>query len=134
MIQIAILNSETWAFTGGRDFADQIMFDDVMVRLVGMFGCPAKVVHGGAKGLDAMAAEWAVRMAIPSVEVAADWDQYGKSAGPIRNEQLLERHKPNRLIAFPGGRGTNDMVQKARNRLGIEVIEIKPNAAERTVT
>lgn len=127
MLQIAIMNGETWLFCGGRTFADQIMFDDVMVRLVGMFGCPAKVVHGNAKGLDAMAAEWADRMAIPSIGVPADWATHGKAAGPIRNEDMLIDHKPKRVIAFPGGKGTADMLQRARNRRGeIEVIEIKP--------
>jgi hypothetical protein len=129
MIQIAFINNETWAFTGGRDFADQVMFDDVMVRLVEMFGCPSKVVHGSAKGLDTMAAEWADRLAIPWVGMSADWANHGKAAGPIRNEDLLRKYKPKRLIAFPGGRGTADMVKRAKNRNGaIEVIEIEPTS------
>lgn len=130
MIQVAIINGETWAFTGGREFSDQIMFDDVMVRLVDMFGCPSKVVHGAAKGLDTMAGAWASRMAIECVAMAADWQRHGHAAGPIRNEDILSKHKPKRLIAFPGGRGTADMVQRAKNRRGeVEVIEIKPEPA-----
>jgi SLOG family YspA-like protein len=131
MIQIAHINGETWAFTGGRTFADQIMFDDVMVRLLDMFGCPAKVVHGMAKGLDTMAAEWADRMAIPSIGVPADWATHGKAAGPIRNEDILVKYKPKRLVAFPGGRGTADMVARAKKRGEDEimVIEIKPTPA-----
>ena len=128
MIQVAVINNETWVFTGGRDFADQVMFDDVMVRLVGMFGCPSKVVHGAARGLDTMAAAWAGRMAIPCVGVPADWGNQGRAAGPLRNEDILRKYKPKRLVAFPGGRGTADMVRRARNRNGeIEIIEIKPD-------
>lgn len=132
MIQAAIINGETWAFTGGRTFSDQIMFDDVMVRLVGMFGCPAKVVHGAAQGLDSMADEWARRMAINVVACPADWEKLGNRAGPIRNEEVLMEHEPKRLIAFPGGKGTADMVRRAKNRRGkIEVVEIKPEPLTR---
>lgn len=133
MIQIAIMNGETWLICGGRDFSDQVMFDDVMVRLVDMFGCPNKVVHGAAKGADAMAAEWAGRMAINCVAVPADWEMHGKAAGPIRNEEMLMSHNPKRVIAFPGGAGTYDMVRRARKRKGrIEVIEIVPGVAATT--
>lgn len=129
-LQVVFANHETWAFTGGRTFSDQIMFDDVMVRLVGMFGYPAKVVHGNAAGLDKMAQAWANRMAIDCVAVLAEWDKYGKAAGPVRNEDMLIKHKPKRLIAFPGGRGTADMVRRAKNRRGeIEVVEIKTEPA-----
>jgi hypothetical protein len=129
MIQIAFINNETWLICGGRNFADQIMFDDVMVRLVGMFGCPTKVVEGGAGGADAMGREWAARMGIESVTVKADWERYGKAAGPFRNEDMLTKHRPKRVIALPGGRGTADMVQRAKNRKGeIEVIEIRPES------
>lgn len=125
-MNIAIINNETWLICGGREFADEAMFDDVMRQLVGMFGLPSKVVHGKATGADTLADRWAKRMAIDVVACAADWDKHGKAAGPIRNEDMLMDHKPKRVIAFPGGRGTDDMVQRARNRRGeIEIIEIK---------
>ena len=49
------MTDETWLICGGRDFADQAMFDEVMSRLVEMWGLPSKIVHGAAKGADAMA-------------------------------------------------------------------------------
>jgi hypothetical protein len=126
MFTIAILNNETWLICGGRLFADPAMFDDVMARLVGMWGCPSKLVHGGAPGADAMADVWGKRKAIEVVAMPADWAGKGNAAGPLRNEDMLERHKPKRVIAFPGGKGTADMVRRAKNRWGkIEVIEIK---------
>lgn len=131
MFQIAIHNNETWLICGGRSFDDQGMFDDVMSRLVGMWGCPTKIVHGAAAGADTMAAAWADRMAIASIAVPADWARHGKAAGPFRNENMLINHKPKRVIAFPGGRGTADMIQRAKNRRGeIEVVEIKPALAQ----
>ena len=127
MFQVVINNNETWLICGGRDFADQAMFDDVMSQLTRMWGCPGKVVHGGAKGADSIAGEWGKRMALEVIAVPANWDKHGRAAGPIRNEDMLIKHKPKRVIAFPGGSGTADMVQRAKNRRGeIDVVEITP--------
>jgi hypothetical protein len=129
-MQIVIQNNETWLVCGGRKFADQAMFDDVMQRLTGMFGCPSKIVHGDCPtGADQMADAWARRMAIEVKPEPADWDKHDKAAGPIRNEDMLHKHKPKRVIAFPGRNGTADMVRRAKNRRGeIDVIEIKSDA------
>jgi hypothetical protein len=126
MIGVVILTDETWLLCGGRDFSDQALFEAAMADLVGMYGCPRKVVHGAAPGLDTMADIWAKRLAVDVVACRADWDKHGKAAGPIRNEDMLIDHEPKRVIAFPGGKGTADMVRRARNRRGkIDVIEIR---------
>ncbi|HVM95122.1 MAG TPA: hypothetical protein VMT89_01980, partial [Candidatus Acidoferrales bacterium] len=44
----------------------------------------------------------------------ADWRRNGRAAGPIRNQQMLTEGKPDLVVAFPGGRGTRDMVNKAK--------------------
>src|ERR1700686_1473555 len=99
---IAIQNNETWLICGGRKFADQAMFDEVMHKLCGMWGCPAKIVHGACPtGADQMADAWGKHMALEVVPVPADWDKYDKAAGPIRNEEMLHKYKPKRVIAFP---------------------------------
>lgn len=74
------------------------------------------VVHGDARGADTLAKEWAQRAAIPRrVEVEAhpaDWSKHGKRAGPIRNRKMADVGA-DLCIAFPGGRGTSDMILKA---------------------
>jgi hypothetical protein len=49
----------------------------------------------------------------------ADWDKYGKAAGPIRNKQMLDEGKPQAVIAFSydlaRSRGTANMVAQARD-------------------
>ena len=47
-----------------------------------------------------------------------------KSAGHIRNQVMLDKGKPDVVVAFPGGRGTADMVRRAEGA-GIEVRRIK---------
>jgi hypothetical protein len=52
----------------------------------------------------------------------ADWKRHGKSAGPLRNQEMLDA-APDLVIAFPGGRGTADMVRRAKS-VNVKVIEI----------
>ncbi len=73
----------------------------------------ALLIHGGAKGADALADEWARQAYVRRVEVKADWQAHGRSAGPIRNREMLTRWSPDLVLAFPGGRGTADMVAQA---------------------
>ena len=40
-------------------------------------------------------------------------NKYGRAAGPIRNQKRLEE-KPELVAAFPGGKGTADMVRKGK--------------------
>jgi len=53
----------------------------------------------------------------------AEWDKFGRRAGPLRNEQMLREGKPDVVVAFPGGRGTAHMVRIAKEA-GIDVLEI----------
>lgn len=48
----------------------------------------------------------------------------GKAAGPIRNQRMLDDGKPDRVLAFPGGRGTANMVKLAK-AAGVPVHEIR---------
>lgn len=118
-------NGQTWLICGGRDFADQAMFDGAMGDLIRLKGCPDRIVHGAAKGADSMAAAWSERMAIECFPIPADWKAFGKAAGVMRNQAMIDYHRPELVVAFPGGKGTDDMVARAR-RHGIDVAEIKP--------
>jgi hypothetical protein len=56
------------------------------------------------------------------VTIQADWKRYGPAAGPLRNAEMLHEYQPDGVIAFPGGKGTTDMIKKAR-QAGIKVWE-----------
>jgi predicted Rossmann-fold nucleotide-binding protein len=81
------------------------------------------IIHGGASGADSLADEWAASHSRVRRVFKADWKKYGKSAGPIRNQKMLDEAKPDVVVAFPGGKGTADMVNRAK-KIGIEVMEI----------
>ncbi len=97
--------------TGGRDFNDAEMVWRVLGELHAKYKFTL-LVHGDARGLDRIAGQWAENAGIEVLACPADWKAHGRAAGPMRNKQMLE-HKPELLVAFPGGRGTADMVRKA---------------------
>jgi len=130
MFNVIPINDQTWLICGGRDFADTEIFDSAMSELVALQGMPARVVEGGAKGADSMARGWAQRHALDIVTEKAQWNVYRRSAGVIRNQAMLDKYKPDFVVAFPGGKGTADMVERGR-KAGVNVAEIKENLNER---
>lgn len=72
------------------------------------------VVTGGQTGVDTVAKEWADCHSIENKSFYADWQQYGRAAGPIRNKKMLDEMTPELVIAFPGGLGTASMKALAR--------------------
>lgn len=82
------------------------------------------LIAGGANGADTVAEEWAVYQGIKTEIYPADWSKYGKRAGFIRNSQMLDEGNPDLVIAFPGGAGTNMMIELAREK-GVKVIEVE---------
>jgi hypothetical protein len=73
------------------------------------------VVHGAARGADRIAGEVATELGC-TVEVhPANWDRYGKAAGPIRNLEMI-RQGADVCLAFPLGpsRGTRHAMAAAR--------------------
>lgn len=93
---------------GGRKYTDAETIDKVLSTLDITI-----LAHGGATGADSLAGEWAHRNHIPCNVFSADWRKYGKGAGPERNQRMLDQFKPDLVLAFPGGRGTADMVKRA---------------------
>ncbi len=73
-----------------------------------------EVVSGGAAGADSDGEIWACELNIPVRRFAADWDKHGKAAGPIRNAEMADYAEA--LIAFPGGKGTANMVKQAKKK------------------
>jgi len=84
------------------------------------------VIHGGASGADTMAGDAALLLGCPVVVFLPDWEKYGKRAGFVRNDEMLDEG-PDLVIAFwnQTSKGTKYTIDKARER-GIEtkVIEI----------
>ncbi len=81
------------------------------------------LVHGQCPkgGADLWAERWALRHGLTVERHPADWDRYGKAAGPRRNTAMVELGA-DLCVAFPGpgSSGTWDCVRKASDA-GIRV-------------
>lgn len=95
--------------TGGRDFTDMELVTTTLDKL-----WIRHLYHGAANGADTLCATWAKLYGVPATAMPADWRKHGVAAGIIRNQAMLDKFKPDLLVAFPGGRGTADMVQRAQ--------------------
>ena len=75
-----------------------------------------EVVCGGAKGVDSLGKQWAEEHQVPVTMFPANWEKYGKSAGPKRNQEMAEYAEA--LIAVWDGksRGTKSMIDLAVER------------------
>lgn len=82
------------------------------------------IVHGDAPGTDVIAGEWTRLPWKRAIEEPhpADWDKYGKAAGPRRNQEMVDLGAE-LCLAFPLGesRGTRDCMRRAE-AAGIPVI------------
>lgn len=104
---------------GGRDYADRRCVYAVLDDLAGH---AEEIICGGANGADALARDWAAYRSIPCHVYNADWETHGRKAGPLRNQKMLDEGKPDLVIAFPGGRGTADMLRRAE-RAGVAIVK-----------
>ena len=78
---------------------------------------PDIVIHGACRGADQLADEAAKELGIECSSYPAQWYTYGKAAGPIRNQRMIDEGNPDFVLAFhsdiANSKGTKDMVERA---------------------
>lgn len=109
---------------GGRDYADREAVWRELDAIRSQNG-DLCVIEGGAGGADGLARDWARTHNGATKTFRATWSLHGKAAGPIRNQRMIDEGKPHLCLAFPGGKGTADMVRRAR-AARVPVLEITP--------
>lgn len=120
---------------GNRDYTNVNVIEAVLNGLTALadydFNEPElTIIEGGAKGADAIAAAWADRYDdIDHEQYPAQWDKYGKAAGPHRNRQMIEEGNPHVVYAFTHkplaeSKGTLSMVTLAR-KVGLPVYAVE---------
>lgn len=83
------------------------------------------IIVGGCRGVDTIAKQWALDLYIPVKEYPADWEKYGKGAGPRRNEEMAKI--ATHLIAFKSSKstGTQNMITLANKyNLWVKIINV----------
>ena len=97
-----------YIIAGGRDF-DNIY---IMAQALDQFEKDiTEVVSGTARGADSIGEQWARGRDIPIKKFEPNWEQYGKSAGFIRNSEMGAY--ADAAICFWNGKsaGTKHMIQ-----------------------
>jgi len=110
------------AIVGSRDFKELHR----VRRYIWDLSKLATIVSGGARGVDQAAEDAAKQTGHQFVVYRADWDKHGKSAGMIRNAEIVANC--DKLVAFWDGksRGTKNSIERALQASHVrEVIVIK---------
>lgn len=114
---------------GGREFSDYQLVADTLDSLISAMGTDdITIVSGGCKGADSLGERYAKEHGLALAVFPADWKQYGRAAGPLRNRRMAEfaSEKHGILTAFWNGtsRGTASMIRLA-GQYGLEAVITK---------
>lgn len=103
---------------GSRGFNDKELFSQTMNKFLDVYPLETieNVVSGGAAGADTMGAQWAEMKGIETKIFLPEWKKYGKSAGIIRNGEIVEASDV--LLAFWDGKspGTKNSIDRAKKK------------------
>lgn len=100
------------AIVGSRDFDDYNYLHWVLDKIRAMFSIDG-FVSGGAKGADRLAEVYADSFEIPIEIIKPKWEKFGRSAGMIRNGEIIKA--ADIVIAFWDGesKGTKNSIDRA---------------------
>lgn len=109
---------------GSREFNDYARLSKVVSCLTRGWG-NFEIVSGRCRGADRLGERYAREYGIPLKVFPAEWERYGKGAGPIRNQEMA--NYATHCIVFLGenSRGSKNMVETAkRYKLKVKTIRI----------
>jgi len=91
-----------------------------------------EVVSGCAAGVDTFGEVWASEHNIPVKKFPANWKEYGRAAGPIRNRHMAEYGDALIAIIENNSRGTTSMIKNAKQLgLNVFIVHIPSGKSER---
>lgn len=111
---------------GSRDFEDVRTLERVIGDVIAphTFFDEIVIVEGGARGVDTMAREYAKKRGLQWIEIKPNWKQYGRAAGPKRNDEmvrLVAEHEGEAVFFWDGqSKGTAQCIKSAR-KSGLKV-------------
>lgn len=113
--------------TGSREWDNEVLLEDWLDDVAQHEPIMLLVVGDCPTGADAQAWEWAGHHGVERIQYRANWDLYGKAAGPKRNRAMVDEESPDLCLAFlkegAGNRGTWQCAGYAKDQ-GVPVVEI----------
>ena len=101
---------------GDRNWTDKQAIEREFIRH-GLNPIRDIIMHGAARGADSLAGQIGKAHGFQVRSYPAQWDTYGRAAGPIRNNLMLDQN-PDLVLAFHPNinisKGTGHMVKIAR--------------------
>ena len=109
---------------GGREYENYPELSQKLDQIISQLNIPdelgnkmkVNIISGGARGADTLAEKYAQERGMGLQVFKADWEGQGLSAGINRNRQMAEAGDV--LVTFPGGTGTENMVQQMTQDFG----------------
>ena len=104
-----------YIIAGGRDFNNRAIMNKILSKYIS----PSSdiIISGCAQGADTLGAEWAATHGVALQTFPAQWDQYGKAAGYIRNAEMGEYADAAIIFWNSKSKGTAHMI-KTMKKLG----------------
>ena len=112
------------AVVGSRSFNDYDLLSFVLDEYYELSGNNLILVSGGALGADSLAERYSIEWSLPICIFKPDWTRFGKSAGYIRNKDIV--NFADEVVAFWDGKskGTKHTIDLAeRQNKTLVVIE-----------
>ncbi len=111
--------------SGSRYFNDYDFFCEKADCCLSKIKGKIILLSGHSSGVDKMAEKYGEEKGYEVEIYPAEWDKYGRAAGPIRNKKMAEN--ADYVIAFSsGGKGTESMIEAAKAKgIPVEVFYIK---------
>lgn len=117
-MRLLVTGSRDWSGVYGTARIEQVL--NIILALTEVLGVKLTVVHGDCpSGADQIVDRWARRRDSEGVVIEAhpaDWSRFQRSAGPIRNQEMVDRGA-DLCIGFVKGNslGTRHCLSLARN-------------------
>jgi predicted nucleic acid-binding protein len=102
---------------GSRDITDYQFVKEAIEAAIETSGFViTEVIFGCAKGVDTLGEKWARENNIPIAHFPADWKQYGKRAGHLRNSQMADYGEALIAARIDETPGTTNMIEIAEKK------------------
>jgi|SRR5712671_1244843 len=104
--------------TGSREWGEFDIIERELTDYYNLYKGEIIIIHGECPtGADKAASMVSEKLKCPEIKFRANWKKCGRTAGPIRNKEMLDETKPDMILAYPlrSSVGTKHMIRVARD-------------------